>query len=392
MMATLRSCIRLVIMATLAILLGGLAGAHAEPGVKADAVLFGQVAALEGPAAALGADMRLGISAAFEEANRAGGVHRRKLQLISYDDGYAPDSSVRATQKLIEQDHVFALIGPVGTTTTKATQPIATEAGVPLIAPFTGADFLRKAELGNVVNVRASYAAETEAWVKHLTEDLKIDRIAILYQDDAFGRTGLKGVEAAMQRRKIKLVATGTYIRDTTAVKTALLEIRRAKPQAVLMVGAYRPMAAFIKVARSINFDPVFVNISFVGATALANELGQAGAGVVVSQVVPFPWDISIPLVRDYQAALTAVDPKAAPGFVSLEGYMAGRLAVMALERVEGEPTRAAFLQAIWSTRRFDLGGVVLNFGPADNQGLDEVFFTVITADGSFRPAARLTM
>src|SRR5262249_3287077 len=162
-------------------------------------ITFGQAAVLEGPASALGTGMRAGITAAFEEANRNGGVHGRKLKLISVDDSYEPDKSIIATRKLIEQDKVFALIGPVGTPTCAAAQPIATAAKVPFIGAFTGAGFLRNAKLENVINVRASYDAETEAWVRHLTEDLKVSKIAIFYQDDAFGRAGLSGFKKAME-------------------------------------------------------------------------------------------------------------------------------------------------------------------------------------------------
>ncbi|MGD9868159.1 MAG: ABC transporter substrate-binding protein, partial [Hyphomicrobiales bacterium] len=216
--------------------------------------------------------------------------------------------------------------------------------------------------------------------------------IALLYQDDAFGRVGLAGVTAALKKRGKELVATGTYTRNTTAVKTALINIRKARPDAVVMVGAYKPIATFIKVARSIDFNPVFVNISFVGSKALAGELGHDGNGVIVSQVVPFPWDSSIPLIRRYQAALRAHDPKAEPGFVSLEGYMVGRLVVMALDKTGPNPSRQSFLDTIWKTGVFDLDGTKLTYGPEDNQGMDEVFLTVINSDGSFRPVGGAAM
>src|SRR5690606_4322300 len=195
-------------------------------------------------------------------------------------------------------------------------------------------------KLDNVINIRASYDAETEAWVKHLTEDLNIRKIAIFYQDDAFGRAGLSGFEKAMKKRGLPIAAEGTYERNTTAVKTALLALRKAAPEAVVMVGAYKPCAEFIKLARKIGFNPVFVNISFVGASALAKELGPDGNGVIVSQVVPFPWDTSLKVVADYHAAIKARDPKAAPEFVSLEGYLVGRLAIAALEKTGPNPTR----------------------------------------------------
>ena len=366
------------------------AAASAEDGITADTITFGQPAVLSGPAAALGQGMKVGLNAAFEEINKKGGVHGRKLKLISADDGYEPEKSIVATKKLIEEDKVFALIGPVGTPTSAATQPIAMAAKVPFIGAFTGAGFLRDAKLDNVINVRASYDAETEAWVRHLTEDLKIKKIAIFYQDDAFGRAGLSGFKKAMEKRNLPIAAEGTYERNTVAVKTALLNIKKEEPEAVVMVGAYKPSAEFIKLSRKVGFDPMFVNISFVGASALAKELGEEGKGVIVSQVVPFPWDASIKVIADYQAAIKAADAKAEPEFVSLEGYLVGRLAIAALEKAGANPTREGMLKAIKDTGKFEFGGLTMTFGANDNEGLDQVFMTMIQPDGKFKAIEKM--
>ena len=233
-----------------------------------------------------------------------------------------------------------------------------------------------------MVNVRATYDQETEAWIKHLTEDLGIKNIAILYQDDSFGRVGLAGVNKALKKRNMSLVAEGTYERNTTAVKSALLKIRKAKPEAVVM---------FIKLARKAKMDPVFVTISFVGSKALAKELGPDGKGVVISQVVPFPENTSIPMVAQYQKALKAANASAEPGFVSLEGYMVGRLTIQALENAGKDVTRQNLLAAVTNTGSFDLGGVTLNYGSGDNQGMDKVYLTVIDANGGFKAVDKLT-
>ena len=375
------SFVRLAFGAALAAASGPLA---AEQGVTDTTIRFAQVAALEGPAAALGTGMRQGMLAAFEEANRAGGIHGREISLTSVDDGYEPDRSATEVIRIIESDNYLALIGPVGTPTTKATQPITTAAGMPMIAPFTGAGFLRDPALANVVNLRATYDAETQAWIDHLVDDLDLTEIAILYQDDGFGRVGLNGVTAALDARGMSLVAEGTYTRNTVAVKSALLEIRKAKPQAVVMVGAYKPLAEFIKLARKMKMDPTFVTISFVGSKALAAELGAEGDGVIVSQVVPQPWDTNLPVVATYQAALKASDDTAEPGFVSLEGYIAGRLAIEGLRAAGSDLTRDSYLAALNNLTTIDLGGMTLNFGPGDNQGSDDVFLTRILSDGSF--------
>jgi len=361
----------------------------AETGVFPDKIVFGQVAALEGPAQALGQGMREGILAAFEEANRAGGINGRKLELISLDDGYEPEKTIEATKKIISEEKVFALVGAVGTPTSKAGQPIATEAKVPFIGPFTGAEFLRNPYNRYVVNVRSSYFQETEAWIEHLTKDLGISKIAILYQDDAFGLAGFEGVRIALAKRNMSLVASGTFRRNTTAIKSALLDIMKAKPQAVVTVGPYKPIAEFVKLAHEQKFDPVFVAISFVGSDALAHELGGSGSGVIVSQVVPFPGDASIPVVAAYQLAMKALSPRSKPGFVSLEGYLVGRLVVETLKRIPDEPSREAFLDQ-FAKGDFDLGGVILNYTPSKNQGMNQVFFTVLQSDGSFRPVTQL--
>src|ERR1700734_1760517 len=190
------------------VLLGGLlsAAALAEDGVSGKSILFGQVAAFTGPAQDLGQGMRQGILAAFDEANRSGGIAGRTLELQARDDGYEPEKTVASTKQILDDDKVFAMIGAVGTPTSKASQPIATEAKVPFLGPFTGAEFLRDPYNRYVVNVRASYFEETEAWIDHLTKDLGISRIAILYQDDAFGLAGLEGVQRALAKRNMTLV------------------------------------------------------------------------------------------------------------------------------------------------------------------------------------------
>ena len=364
--------------------------ALAEDGVSADKIIFGQAAALDGPASALGQGMKLGLEAAFAEANKAGGVKGRKLELKSVDDGYEPTRSIEAVKKLLAEDKVFALAGAVGTPTAAATLPIATAAGAPFIGAFTGVESLREPYKPLVVNVRASYYEETEAMVEHLTKDLGASKIAIMFQDDAFGQAGLAGVKKALEKRKMELAAEGTFERNTTAVKGALLAIRKAEPDAVIMISPYKPAAEFIKLAKQIKLAATFVNISFVGSDALAKELGSAGAGTVVTQVVPFPKDASVPVVARYQAALKAVGAEVEPGFVSLEGYLVGRAMVAALEKIDGEPTRKSFVEAVQKSGGFDLGGFKLAYSAASNRGSDQVFLTVIQSDGTFKAVSRL--
>ena len=359
------------------------------PGVSPTHVLFGQSAAFSGPARELGRNMRLGIEAAFREAN-GGGIHGRRLELVALDDAYEPEAAIANTVDLIEEHRVFALIGAVGTPTSRSATPVAAQAGVPYIAPFTGAEFLRDPAWDNVLNLRASYYQETEEMVARLTEDLGVTRIAVLYQDDSFGRAGYRGVRLALDRRAMQPVSIGLYPRNTTAVKTALLDLRRGDPEAVIMIGAYQPVAALITWARHVGMDPTFLTVSFVGSNALAQELGPAGEGVYVTQVVPFPTDDSLPVVGSYLRALAAYDPQAVPGFVSFEGYLAGRLAAAGVAGCGAEVTRDCFLGSLRAGDAIDIDGFRLRYGDADNQGSDAVFLTRIGADGRYRPAATL--
>jgi ABC-type branched-subunit amino acid transport system substrate-binding protein len=364
------------------------AGAQ-TPGVTAERILFGQSAALAGPAADLGTEMRRGILAAFAEVNRAGGIAGRRLELRAYDDRYEPEQAIANTLKLINTDGVFALIGAVGTTTSTASEPIARAAGVPFIAPFTGAQFLRDPALSEVVNVRASYFEETETIVDRLIGERGIKRIGVLYQDDAYGRNGLAGVRRALERRGVELVGAGTYMRNSTAVKTALLVLRQHNPEAIIVIGAYQPSAVFTQWARKLGITALICNVSFVGSDALAAALGPAGEGVYITQVVPFPSGEAMPLLAEYRKALTTNDVRAKPSFGSLEGYIAGRLTAQVLTRAGDLPTRESFLSALENTGTFDIGGFPLRYGPGDNQGSDQVFLTVIR-NGEIVPVERM--
>ena len=376
-----------------------LAGASASAdavveGVWDDRVVFGQSAALEGPAKELGQNMRLGIRAAFHETNRRGGVAGRTLELVSLNDSYEPAQAVVNTRNLIVDHEVFALIGAVGTPPSRAVVPIVNEFKIPYIGPFTGAEFLRKPTQEFVFNVRASYYQETEEMVERLINDLGITRIGVLFQDDSFGRAGLRGVSRALDRRDMVVIASSPYHRNSTIVKKAILELESANPQAVIIIGSYAPAAEFIKWSRQIGFDPVFVNISFVGSVPLARELGDSGLGVYVAQVVPFPFNpkqaSQYPIVQSYHRALKELDRNAEPGFVSLEGYIAGRLAIHVVESCGKRLSRTCFVEQMRKREPIDLDGFVLQYGENDNQGSDSVFFTRLGRNKTYFPVTAL--
>ena len=353
----------------------------AQQGITNTEILIGQTAALTGAARGLGINMRLGILAAFNEVNSGGGVHGRRLRLISKDDGYEPEQTIINIHELIEKEKVFTLVGGVGTPTSKAALPIVARTALLYVGPFTGASFLRTSHLNTVINVRASYAQETKEMVTRLHKDLGIKRIAVLYQNDSYGFDGLRGVQAAVQEIKgTKLVSLGSYRRNTTAVKTALLDIKRGKPQAVISIGAYLPVTTFIKWATKLGMRAtVFMAVSFTGVSPMAAQLQRSRAHVYVTQVVPPPDNLKSPLVVNYRKALRSVDPKARPGFISLEGYVVGRLVIAALRKAGADVDHSSFLQAFKSVRTtFSIDDLHLTYGENDNQGSDSVFLTRI--------------
>ncbi len=364
--------------------------ANNRSGITDDKILFGQSAAFSGSASELGLGMRAGILAAFSERNAQGGIHGRQLNLAFRDDRYEPEAAIANTAALIDEDKVFALIGAVGTPTSRSAVPVAEASGVPYVAPFTGAEFLRSPEYSHILNLRASYYQETAEMVNRLLDDLGINRIAVMYQDDSFGRAGYQGVRIALRERLLSPVAIGIYPRNTTAIKTALLDLQQGAPDAVIMIGAYEPVAQLILWARHTGFDPEFMTVSFVGSNALARELGENGEGVYVTQVVPSPRDDSVPIIADYLQALATYDPDEEPGFVSLEGYVAGRFVIEVVERCGRDIDRTCFLENLRNGEIVDLGGFELQFGPDDSQGSNEVFLTVIGEDGEYRPIERM--
>ena len=285
---------------------------------------------------------------------------------------YEPVKAIANTNELIDVRKVFALIGAVGTPTSRSAVPVAAAAGVPYMAPFTGAAFLREDEWTNVINLRASYFQETEEIIDYLHSDLGISRVGVLFQDDSFGQAGYRGVVAALARRDLEIVASGFYPRNTTAVKTALLSLRSRAPEAIVLVGAYQPVATFINWARHLDFEPIFATISFVGSNALIRETGENSTGVIVTQVVPHPNAFQSDLVWNYRRALTDYQKDAVPGFVTIEGYLAGRLAIEFLKNCGRELTRTCFLDNMNSDEIINLGGFRIHFG-GDNQGSDHV-------------------
>ena len=368
---------------------------QAEVGVTDKEILIGQCAALSGAAAGLGTGVNQGLNAWIAEVNGKGGINGRTLRLITADDGYDPDKCVEGTVKLIEEDKVFALAGYVGTPTTKVAIPIVTESKVPLVGAFTGAGLLRKDEQTSkphryVINFRASYGNETDTLVEHLTKDLGMTKIACFYQNDSFGQAGLAGTEAALKKRSLTLVSKGTFERNTVVVKKGLAEVMAGNPEAVIMVGPYKPVTTFLAEAKTAGLKARFATVSFVGTENLITEAAANGDRVIISQVVPSPADASVPLVKDYLAAMKATYPSATPGYVSLEGYATARLLGIGLAKAGKELTREGLIDAFDHLAETDLGGMDIHLSADDHQGSDHVYLTEVTG-GMAKPMTVLT-
>lgn len=370
---------RQLLLAGVLTVFASLAGAQ---GVTDREILVGQFAAVTGPSAQLGQRLQAGIQAYFASVNAQGGVGGRTLKLITRDDGYEPEKAAVAVKALINEDKVFALIGSVGTPTGLAALPIITEEKVPMVGMFTGAQALREPFNRQIFHVRASYFDETERIVQHLST-LGVSKIAVFYQNDAYGKAGLDGVKKALYKRQQNPVATATGERNSVDVAASVASIIAKEPQAVIQVGAYKACAAFIKEARKAGYGGQFFNVSFVGSKALADELGAVGSGVVVSQVVPFPYVAAAPVVREYQQRMTEAGDKDFD-FSSMEGFLTAKVFVEGVRRAGKNPTRESLITGLESIREWNLGGFTINYGPREHEGSRFTELTILDRSGRF--------
>ena len=350
-------------------------------GVSPERVLLGQAAVFSGPAAQLGIQMRNGIKAYFDHVNGKGGVHGRRLELVTEDDFYEASRAPAASRKLIEEHRVFALLGYVGTPTGVVHLPVVTQAKVPLVGMFTGAEALRVPFNRYVFHVRASYYDETEAIVEQVVSTGGKD-IAVFYQDDAYGQAGLKGVEIALARRNMKISALGTVERNTVKVEGAVKSIHAARPDAVVMISAYTSCAEFIRQMKKAGSATTFYNVSFVGSKALSDALGKEGTGVAISQVVPFPWGRAVPVVKEYQQ-LSQKAGFTDYNFSAMEGFLVAKVLVEGLRRAGRELTREKFVEAM-EKLDVDLGGFFVTYSPKSHTGSKFVDLTIIGREGKF--------
>jgi len=346
-------------------------------------IVLGQSAAFTGPAAQLGIQMNMGGRIYFNGLNASGGVNGHTVELRTLDDGYEPDRCKANTEKFIKDD-VFGLFGYVGTPTGLAALPLVVDAKIPFFGPFTGAEALRDPFHKSVFHLRASYYDETGLIVRHLTS-LGLTRIAVFYQNDAYGKAGLEGVTRALKARDLVPVALGTVERNTVDVARAVKDIASKMPDAVVQISAYKSCAAFIREARKAGYGGMFLNVSFVGTQALADELGKEGLGIMVSQVMPFPFSTITPISREYLDAVRKAGGDARPNYSSMEGYLAAKVFTEGLRRAGRNPTRESLISGLESIQNANFGGYSVNFGPRDHVASRFVELSMLTEDGKVK-------
>ena len=373
-------------MRTLFRRLGGLAlsfiatlAPAASPGVTNGAVSIGMSAPFTGPNGAYGVAMREAIAAYFARLNKAGGINGRKVELVSLDDGYEVERTVANTRTLINEKKVFALVAYYGSSSTTSAREVFSAEKVPLVGTISGADSLRMPPNRHMFNVRASYANETEAIVRQLTS-LGVNRIAVFYQNDGFGKSGLDGVTASLKKSNLTPVAVASVERNSLEVAPAVQAIAKANPQAIVMITLFKPTAEFVRQLRKQGQQPQFMTLSPVGADALAKELGDEARGIGISQVMPYPWDTTVAMVGEYQALLGKAGENA---YYGLEGMAMAKVLVEGLRRSGRDLTRDKLVSSLETLNDFDLGGYRIGFGPSNRSGSRFVDLTVIGAGGS---------
>lgn len=348
-------------------------------------IVLGQSAAFSGPSAQLGIQFNQGAKLFFDQLNAAGGVGKRMVEIRTLDDGYEPDRCAENTRKLLADD-VFALFGYVGTPTSLAAVPLFTQAKVPFFAPFTGAESLRQPFNRLVFHVRASYYDETALIVRQLV-NLGVKKIAVFHQNDAYGKAGLDGVNKALAEHKLPLAGAATVERNSVDVAAAVEKLVAAKPDAVVQIAAYGASAAFVRAARKAGFGGTFYNVSFVGTQALADELGKDGAGVVVSQVVPSPYQPSRQITREFLDAIKKAGDKVQPNYSSMEGFLAARIFTEGLRQAaaSGKISRDSFISGMEGLGTQVVSGFPVSFGPNDHTASTFVEMSMLTGDGRVR-------
>jgi branched-chain amino acid transport system substrate-binding protein len=355
-----------------------MADSHVVNGISNNSILLGMSNALTGPASVLGSELKKGSQVYFEQINQQGGIHHRKIKLLSYDDGYEPERAYKNTQKLIYTDKVFALFGYVGTPTSKAVMPIINKEQELYFAPFTGADFLRSPVVPTIFNVRGSYYAEVDTQVEYFIKQQKYSQVGLFIQADDFGLAVTRGITKSLQQEHIFPIVNTRFKRNTNQVTSAVNALLRKNPQVIFCVGTYQPIAKLINQMRSKGYQGKFVTVSFVGAYALAQRLNNL-QGVYVSSVVPSPRSSLLAIVVEYQQAMIKA------GFSdfnheSLEGYINAKVFVEIAKRCGAALNKECFIKQA-NQLDIDIGGLQVRYNKNNHQGMKVIYLQDLALD-----------
>ncbi|WP_413915374.1 ABC transporter substrate-binding protein [Candidatus Skiveiella danica] len=352
----------------------------AEPGVTNDAITLGQSTALSGPLGDLGQEVLKGSKAYFDALNARGGINGRKIVLISKDDAYDPKKTVENVEAFIAGGETFALFGTFGTPNNEALIPVALKAGMPVLMPYTGAPSIRKPELVGVFNLRASYADEAEKLIQHLTT-IGFKKIGIAYQNNSFGKEVLTAATAALEQRQLKPVAAVSVENNASDAAAAATKLLAAQPDALVLGLAGKPTIEVIKNVNQSRKGLQMYALSVLATAGNLKALGNDGSGVAISQVVPFPSNTVMPLVRDYQQAMKAAGVNEF-SHLSLEGYLNARVVAEGIRRAGRNLSRESLITSLQSINRMDMGGMEIGFGKGASSASKFVELTVINSQG----------
>ncbi|HWW07733.1 ABC transporter substrate-binding protein [Collimonas sp.] len=343
-------------------------------------IVIGQSVELSGEAT--GKENMEGALAYFAWVNAQGGVYGRKIELKSYDDKRKPETTKLNTEKLLKEDNALALFGYRSTPTVEAVLPLLLTNKVPMIAPFSGGQSLHQPFNPYLFNLRASYQDEAAKMIE-LFGTLGIRKVAILYQDDSFGKDGLAGFERNLAKHKLNAVATANYDRKDLKIDKAVDTIVAANPQAVLMACTPSVCSDFVKQVHKKGFHPTFMMLSNVSSDTFFESLGDDGRGVSVMQVMPYPKDFNAGATREFQSVLKGM-PKPPPfSYSTFEGFVAAKLLTEGLRRAGPNPTRPKLVAALETLRDFDLGGVKVSYTPSNHDGSKFVEMIMIGKRGA---------
>lgn len=347
-------------------------------------ILIGQTAGFTGAVAAGVKETSDGAKLYINAINAKGGVNGQKIELVALDDKFEPKQAAENARILVEEKNVVAMFLTRGTPHTEAILPLLDKNSVPLIAPSTGAMVLHQPVKKHVFNVRATYQREAEKAILHLGT-LGIKRIALVYPDDSFGADGVVGAQRGLAATKLEAVVNEKFDRSKPDFSKIVPKIVAADTQAVIMIASGSAVVSGITALRAAGSGAQVVTLSNNASGGFIKSLAERGPGVVVTQVFPNERAITYGFIKEAQDLLKDSKDAAVLSPAMLEGFAAAKVLVEALKRSGPSPTRAKLQTALENLKKFDMGGLEVNFSTTDHTGLDFADLSIISLDGKFK-------